>query len=118
MSVRLSSWLLRPWALRSLFFQMRLVGRLLREPQVPALLKGIPLLAALYVVSPVDLMPDVAPVLGQLDDLGVVLIALELFRRLCPANAELFHREAILRHRPYSPMSSQDDVIEAEWRDG
>jgi uncharacterized membrane protein YkvA (DUF1232 family) len=118
MAIRISSWLSRPLSLRSLLLQARVAVRLFREPRVPMVLKALPLLACLYVVSPVDLVPDFIPGLGQLDDLGIILATLELFVRLCPTGAQLFHREAIARQRRYAPMASTDDVIEAEWRHG
>ncbi len=43
-----------------------------RDRQVPWLQKLPALLAILYVISPVDLIPDAIPILGWLDDLGVV----------------------------------------------
>jgi uncharacterized membrane protein YkvA (DUF1232 family) len=116
MAIHGSSRLLRPPALCSLLLQARLAIRLMREPRVPVLLKTIPVLAALYVISPIDLVPDLVPVLGQLDDLGIIVAALELFTRLSPSGAQAFHREAIGRRRAYSPMSPTDDVIEPEWR--
>jgi len=70
MAIRISSWLSRPGMLRSLFQQARLAVRLLREPRVPLLLKAIPVLALIYLISPLDLIPDILPGLGQLDDLG------------------------------------------------
>ena len=39
-------------------------------------------LAIIYVVSPIDLIPDPVPVLGQLDDLGVVAAAVTIPARL------------------------------------
>ena len=118
MGIRISSWLARPLSLRLLLAQSRLAIRLFREPRVPALLKALPVLAGLYVVSPIDLIPDFLPGLGQLDDLGVILATLEVFVRLCPTGAQVFHREAIAHSRPYVPMTSTDDVIDAEWRPG
>src|SRR6266853_4157030 len=116
MVARMTSWLSRPGLLRTLLSQMRLAIRLVREPGVPLLTKALPLLAALYRVSPVDLVPDVLPLLGQLDDLGVVLIALEVFLRLCPAGAVAFHRAAIAQGRGYGPMSPADGFIDVEYR--
>ena len=118
MAIRLSSWLSRPLSLRSLVLQARLATRLFREPRVPTVLKALPLLGSLYVVSPIDLVPDFIPGFGQLDDLGIILAALELFVRLCPAGAQAFHRQAITGQRRYAPMASTDDVIEAEWHHG
>ena len=102
--------------MRALLSQARLAFRLVREPRVPLLTKGVLLLAALYIISPVDFIPDVLPVIGQLDDLGIAVAALEIFLRLCPAGAKAFHQEAIARRRPYSPMAAVDDVIDAQWR--
>ena len=118
MAIRISSWLSRPLSLRLLVGQARLALRLFREPRVPVSLKALPILAGLYVISPIDLVPDFLPGLGQLDDLGIILATLGLFVRLCPSVAQSFHRDAIAQQRPYAPMSSTDDAIEAEWRHG
>jgi uncharacterized membrane protein YkvA (DUF1232 family) len=118
MAIRISSWLSRPLSLRLLLGQARLAARLFREPRVPVPLKVVPILGLLYVVSPIDFVPDFIPGLGQLDDVGIILAALGLFVRLCPSSAQAFHRDAIAQQRPYTPMSSSDDVIEAEWRHG
>jgi uncharacterized membrane protein YkvA (DUF1232 family) len=106
----------RPRLLRMLFSQVRLTGRLLREPRVPLFAKAVPVLAALYLVSPLDFIPDLFPLVGQLDDMTLSLLALATFLRLCPAGPVAFHRGALAEGRPYSPMSSTDDVIDAEWR--
>ncbi len=44
----------------------------LRDPAVALWRKGAGLVAAIYVVSPIDIVPDILPVLGWLDDVGVV----------------------------------------------
>ena len=46
--------------------------RYIRDPAVATWRKASGLLAVLYVVSPVDLVPDVFPVIGWLDDAGVI----------------------------------------------
>jgi len=99
-----------------LFSQVRLAVRLLREPRVPILAKAVPLLAALYLISPLDVVPDLLPLLGQVDDLTLILVALAVFLRICPPAAVAFHRRAIAEGRPYAPMSPTDDVIDADWR--
>jgi uncharacterized membrane protein YkvA (DUF1232 family) len=64
---------------------LKLFFRLAKDPRVSPgaklLLAGI----VAYVLLPTDLMPDFLPVMGQLDDLAVVLGGLKLFLRLCPA---------------------------------
>ena len=114
--VRVTSWLWRLGLLRMLLSHVRLAGRLLREPRVPLLTKAVPLLAGLYLVSPLDLVPDVLPLLGQVDDLSVVLIGITAFLRFCPSATVVFHRAAIANGRRYAPLSPTDDVIDAEWR--
>ena len=106
----------RPGLLWTLVSHVRLATRLVREPRVPLSLKFVPVLVGLYVLSPVDLVPDLLPVLGQLDDLAVVAAGLELFVRRCPPAAAAFHREAIAGRRRYSPMAPADDVIDTTWR--
>ncbi len=112
----MTSWLSRAGILRTLVSRVRLAIRLMREPRVPRLTKALPLVAVLYLISPLDLVPDVLPLLGQLDDLGLILIALEVFPRLCPAGALAFHRKAIAQSQGYAPMSPTDDFIDAEYR--
>jgi uncharacterized membrane protein YkvA (DUF1232 family) len=101
---------------RALSSHVRLTVRLLREPAVPLLTKVLPVAAVLYLISPLDFVPDILPILGQLDDAGVLLLALESFLKLCPEHAVAFHREAMSGGRPYSPMPASGVVIDAEFR--
>lgn len=47
----------------------------LRHPASPGWLKGATALLVLYVLSPVDLLPDVLPVIGLVDDLVLLPLA-------------------------------------------
>ena len=116
MAVRLSSWFVRPSLMGALFADLRLAWRLMREPRVPAIAKAIPALAALYVVSPLDFVPDMLPVLGQMDDLGILILSVKVFLRLCPQAPAAFHTAAIASGRPYAPMNPADVVIDATYR--
>ncbi|MBC8447224.1 MAG: DUF1232 domain-containing protein [Chloroflexi bacterium] len=63
----------------------RLVWRLLTDKRISPWLKAvIPGLAVAYLLLPWDLVPDFIPVLGQLDDLAVLLLGMQLFIELCP----------------------------------
>src|SRR5437868_128002 len=104
MDTRVTSWLSWPSLARTAVAHVRLTLRLLREPTVPLLLKALPILAMVYVISPLDFVPDFLPVIGQLDDLGVFVLGLESFLKLCPASAVEFHRDAMVRGRSYQPM--------------
>jgi uncharacterized membrane protein YkvA (DUF1232 family) len=116
MAVRLSSWFVRPSAMAALFAELRLAWRLMKEPRVPRFVKVVPALALGYVLFPLDVIPDILPVLGQVDDLGVLLLSMKLFLRLCPPAATAFHTEAIASGRRYAPMSPADIVIDATYR--
>jgi uncharacterized membrane protein YkvA (DUF1232 family) len=55
-----------------------------RDPRVPWFAKALALAAAAYALSPIDLIPDFIPVLGQLDDLILLPLAVLLIARLLP----------------------------------
>ena len=61
-----------------------LTVKLLFSSRVPTWTKLVPLLALAYVIFPMDFLPDVFPVLGQVDDLTVVLLLLWAFLQLVP----------------------------------
>jgi uncharacterized membrane protein YkvA (DUF1232 family) len=59
-----------------------LMGRLLKDARVPAAEKALFAAAIVYVISPLDLIPDLFPFIGQVDDLYVVaLVLLRLVNR-------------------------------------
>ena len=55
-----------------------------RHPDVPVSTKLLAILIVAYALSPIDLIPDVIPVLGYLDDLLLLPAALWLIIRLIP----------------------------------
>lgn len=57
----------------------------MRDPRVPWYVRVLTLLVVAYVISPVDIIPDFIPVLGLLDEIILVPIALALIVRLIPA---------------------------------
>jgi uncharacterized membrane protein YkvA (DUF1232 family) len=63
---------------------VRLYWRLFRDIRVSVWPKALLLLGFLYVLSPVDLIPDVIPFIGEVDDLVLLIIACRLFMYLCP----------------------------------
>jgi uncharacterized membrane protein YkvA (DUF1232 family) len=58
--------------------------RLRRDPRVPVAAKVAVAVAALWVLSPVDLLPEFLPVVGPLDDVLVVALALRYAARRVP----------------------------------
>src|SRR6266511_5840823 len=61
-----------------------LVRRLRRDPRVPPRAKVAIVLAGLWLVSPIDLIPEFLPVIGPLDDVVVVALALRYAGRSVP----------------------------------
>lgn len=59
-----------------------LLRRLFRDERVPRRAKWPLLLVVPYLASPIDLIPDFIPVLGQLDDAALVALALRRVIRL------------------------------------
>ncbi|MEK7324671.1 MAG: DUF1232 domain-containing protein [Chloroflexota bacterium] len=80
---------------RKLILQARLVWLLMRDPRVPLWLKALPLGSAAYLLMPFDVVTDLAPILGQLDDLAVIFIGLSTFVSLCPQSVVDEHMLAL-----------------------
>ena len=55
---------------------VRLLGRLLTDSRVPKAEKALFVAAIVYVISPLDFIPDVFPFIGQVDDVYVVALTL------------------------------------------
>ena len=58
--------------------------RLRADPRVPRRAKVAVAVAALWVISPIDLIPEFLPVIGPLDDVVVVALALRYAARRVP----------------------------------
>ena len=61
-----------------------LIRNLRHDPEVPRRAKLAMGLAALWVLSPIDLIPEFLPVIGPLDDIVVVALALRYAARQVP----------------------------------
>jgi uncharacterized membrane protein YkvA (DUF1232 family) len=70
------------WA--NFFNSFRVAWRLLWDKQVPLSTKVIPLLVVLYILSPIDILPDFIPGLGQIDDVALFLIGVQAFIAMSP----------------------------------
>ena len=56
---------------------LKLVGRLLVDPRVPRRAKITLGMASAYVMSPVDLIPEMIPVVGWADDILILMFAID-----------------------------------------
>ncbi|MEM7332094.1 MAG: DUF1232 domain-containing protein [Chloroflexota bacterium] len=92
---------------RDLYQQARLIYALVRDPEVPIYLKFIPFFAVAYLLMPLDLIPDLAIGLGQLDDLTVILVMSRVFVEMVPDALVKKHRDNI---RIIDGFEPEDDV--------
>ena len=72
------------------------VRRLWRDPRVPRRAKVAVAIAGVWVLSPIDLIPEFLPVIGPLDDVVVVALALRYAARHVP-------REVLVEAWPAEP---------------
>lgn len=71
-------------ALKRLPAYVKLAAAMGKDERVPKGAKAILIGGGIYTVSPVDLVPGIIPVAGQLDDLYVILTAIQQAVRLSP----------------------------------
>ncbi len=72
----------------------RMLWLALRHPLQPRWLKPVLALVAIYLISPVDLIPDFIPFLGVVDDIVLVPLAMHAILKRLPAavRADIGHR--------------------------
>jgi uncharacterized membrane protein YkvA (DUF1232 family) len=118
------------FSLSGLLGQVQLIYRLLHDDRVPTLLKvAVPLGVAAYFVMPLDLIPDFLPGLGQIDDIAVLLLAMNVFVNLAPQVVVAEHRQALgianpkaeadattRLHPQEAPWQRQADVVDAPYK--
>lgn len=69
------------------------------HPRLPLRCKFLAGFLVAYALSPIDLIPDFVPVLGQLDDLIIIPVGIGILYKLVPAEimeearSEIAHRE-------------------------
>lgn len=62
--------------------------------ETPVHLKALMLLVPAYLLSPVDLIPDMIPLLGWADDFIVIPLMVSLIVRMLPQKAPVYRRAA------------------------
>lgn len=100
------------WA--SLWNRLRLAWRLFRDPRVPLWPKiVIPAAVLAYLFVPLDLLPDLTPFVGQLDDLTLLALGIQAFISLCPRDIAAEHLARI--RGQYTSPAPQGEVVEGEY---
>ncbi len=89
-----------------------------RDPRTPWYVKAFAAGIAAYALSPIDLIPDFIPVLGILDDLVLLPLAIFLVLKLIPAEvmAESRVRAAEAAARPASRGVTRRDRADLDCR--
>ncbi len=70
----------------------------MKDPATPLAARVVAILAIAYAASPIDLIPDFIPVLGQLDDLLVVPALIALAIKLIPSDVMARCRRQAWKH--------------------
>ena len=99
--------------------QVRLAWRVLKDQRVPAWVKLIPVAGLIYLLSPIDLIPDMMlPGLGELDDVAVLILAVKLFLDMSPAGVVSEHIENLFGQgtSTSSDSSTSEAYIDASYR--
>lgn len=99
--------------LGEIIYQIRLIWRLMTDRNVSSWVKFIPPLSLLYLISPVDLLPDPVLGLGQLDDLAIILLGAKLFVEMCPRSVVQRHRDELAGS---APPNRDGEVIDASYQ--
>src|SRR5260370_23334415 len=98
-----------------LFRQYRIMLRALGHPGVPWYAKLVCGCAALYVVSPIQLIPNFIPIIGQLDDVLLIGLSMRLLKRSVPPavldQCRTVSRSPLVSETPLSlPVSPSSDL--------
>ena len=84
--------------LRELIQQVKLAYNLMLDPRVSSLTKLIPVAAVAYLLLPTDVIPDLIPILGQADDVMVLMLGLRLFFEFAPSTVVQEHLQKLVAH--------------------
>jgi len=98
--------------IRDFVLRVKLILRLIGDRRVSPWLKIIPVAGVAYLISPIDLIPDIMlPVIGELDDAAILWLTNYLFIELCPPDVVNEHVKALSAD---ARRRDDEDVIDAE----
>lgn len=70
---------------------------LAKDHRTPLATKIFPWAALLYLLLPIDLVPDIVPLFGQLDDVGIIVLLVSIALKIIPKNLWNEHEQKIAR---------------------
>ena len=99
--------LIKEWA-RAIWRDVHALYLAARDPRTPWYATACALAIAAYALSPIDLIPDVIPILGYLDEVILLPPLILLAVRLVPIEVIAEHRAAAIRaaQRPVSKVGA------------
>jgi uncharacterized membrane protein YkvA (DUF1232 family) len=103
---------LRGWA-RTIKCDVHALYLASRDPRVPWYAKVTAVIVAGYALSPIDLIPDFIPLLGYLDDVLLLPLAMVLVVRFIPPAVMVEHRKTAAAGRPVSRIAAA--VVAVIW---
>jgi uncharacterized membrane protein YkvA (DUF1232 family) len=86
-----------------------------RDPRTPWYAKALAIGIAAYALSPIDLIPDFIPVLGQIDDIVILPLGIWLVVRMIPPDAMNEHRAAAILNEQDPRSTAGAVAIVAIW---
>lgn len=113
-----------PDLLTRLFRDLALAARLVFDRRVSGKAKLIPLAMLAYLLSPIDLIPDIFLPLGVVDDITALLVGLQLFIHSAPPDVVREYREGRrrtqaerlrLHETPDPRRAGQGRIIDGEY---
>ena len=76
-----------------LISSIRLVWKLLTDSRVPFWIRLALPLALIYVISPIDILPDFIPVMGRVDDIISIVAGIMILLKLAPKKVVNQHKK-------------------------
>jgi uncharacterized membrane protein YkvA (DUF1232 family) len=103
-------------SIKQVFKQFRIIRRALTHPQVPWHAKAVAGCAVLYVASPIQIIPNFIPIIGQMDDVLVVTLGIKYLRRHvprsildeCESNSRILRNPKILVNSVTDPLPNSE----------
>ncbi len=97
--------------------ELQLWWRLLCDGRVSLWAKSVPFLALLYILFPFDLVADPLLGLGQLDDLAILVLGMEVFVALSPSEVVAqIRREIRFGRSQAAPARESAPTVDASYR--
>ncbi|CAN5787107.1 hypothetical protein BH24CHL4_BH24CHL4_27080 [soil metagenome] len=93
----------------------RLAANMVRDDRVPTRAKAALVAGSAYVLSPIDLIPGIIPVLGQIDDLVAIMVAIRSATRLCPPELVDEHLEMVNLTHADMARDAETAQIAGKW---